>query len=63
MSKPCPFRNLPAARILGGEELAIIAGNGFTVSHGHVPVIPRRQVASFFEPTGTERSSRRRGAQ
>lgn len=29
MDKPCPFCNLPASRILGGDELAIIASDGF----------------------------------
>lgn len=63
MSKPCPFCNLPAARILGGDELAIFASDGFPVSPGHVLVIPRRHAASFFETTGAERSSRRHSAQ
>ena len=57
MSKPCPFCNLPAARILGGDELALIASDGYPVSPGHTLVIPRRHIGSFFETTAAERAS------
>ena len=55
--KPCPFCNLPSARILGGDELAIIASDGFPVSPGHTLIIPRRHIGSFFEATAAERAS------
>ncbi len=55
--KPCPFCNLPAARILGGDELGIIASDGFPVSPGHTLIIPRRHIGSFFEATAAERAS------
>jgi diadenosine tetraphosphate (Ap4A) HIT family hydrolase len=55
--KPCPFCNLPSARILGGDELAIIASDGFPVSPGHTLIIPRRHIGSFFEATDAERAS------
>jgi diadenosine tetraphosphate (Ap4A) HIT family hydrolase len=55
--KPCPFCNLPAARILGGDGLAIIASDGFPVSPGHTLIIPRRHIGSFFEATAAERAS------
>jgi hypothetical protein len=29
MDKSCPFCNLPASRILGGDELAVIASEAF----------------------------------
>ncbi|TRZ89292.1 MAG: HIT family protein [Rhodocyclaceae bacterium] len=57
MNKPCPFCNLAASRILGGDDLAIIASDGFPVAPGHALIIPRRHVASFFETTATERAS------
>lgn len=57
MSKPCPFCNLSASRILGGDELALIASDGYPVSPGHVLVIPRRHIGSFFETTAAERAS------
>lgn len=57
MDKPCPFCNLPASRILGGDELAIIARDGFPLAPGHALIIPRRHVASFFETTAAERAS------
>ena len=57
MDKPCPFCNLPASRILGGDELAIIASDGYPVSPGHALIIPRRHVGSFFETTAAERAS------
>lgn len=57
MTRPCPFCNLPAARILGGDELAFIASDGFPVSPGHALIIPRRHVGSFFETTAAERAS------
>lgn len=57
MNKPCPFCNLPATRILGGNELAFIASDGFPVSPGHALIIPRRHVGSFFETTAAERAS------
>ena len=57
MNKPCPFCALPASRILGGDELALIASDGFPVSPGHVLIIPRRHVGSFFETTAAERAS------
>lgn len=57
MTKPCPFCNLPASRILGGDELALIASDGFPVSPGHALIIPRRHVGSFFETTDAERAS------
>ncbi|NJD34290.1 MAG: HIT family protein [Betaproteobacteria bacterium] len=57
MKKPCPFCNLPAARILGGDDLALIASDGFPVAPGHALIIPRRHIGSFFETTAAERAS------
>ena len=57
MNKPCPFCALPASRILGGDDQALIASDGFPVSPGHALIIPRRHVASFFETTAAERAS------
>ena len=57
MSRPCPFCTLPATRILGGDDLALIASDGFPVAPGHTLIVPRRHVASFFEATAAERAS------
>ena len=57
MNKPCRFYDLPASRILGGDELALNASDGFPVSPGHALIIPRRHVGSFFETTAAERRS------
>ena len=57
MSRPCPFCTLPATRILGGDDLALIASDGFPVAPGHTLIVPRRHVTSFFEATAPERAS------
>jgi len=48
---------MPAARILGGDDLAFIASDGHPVSPGHALIIPRRHIGSFFEATAAERAS------
>lgn len=57
MNTPCPFCTLPPYRILAGDDLAIIASDGYPVSPGHALIIPRRHVGSFFETTAAERAS------
>ena len=53
----CVFCSLPAERIIDQNEHAIVIRDGFPISEGHILVIPRRHVASFFEVTTGERSA------
>jgi diadenosine tetraphosphate (Ap4A) HIT family hydrolase len=53
----CPFCQLPAARIVAEDELAVVIRDAFPVSAGHTIIVPRRHVRSFFEATDTERAS------
>lgn len=53
----CPFCNLPPLRIVAENELAVVVKDGFPVSPGHMLIIPRRHVASFFQITEAERAS------
>lgn len=52
----CPFCNVESEReIVASSSLSIAFFDGFPVSPGHVLIIPRRHVASFFELTLEER--------
>ena len=53
----CPFCQLPAARIVAEDELAVVIRDAFPVSAGHTILVPRRHIRSFFEATETERAS------
>jgi diadenosine tetraphosphate (Ap4A) HIT family hydrolase len=53
--KPCPFCNPPSERVILSNTLAIAIRDGFPVSPGHMLVIPKRHVATFFETTTEER--------
>jgi len=57
MNKVCPFCNLEASRVILENDLAIAICDGYPVSRGHVLVIPKRHVGSFFEITETERQA------
>jgi diadenosine tetraphosphate (Ap4A) HIT family hydrolase len=50
----CIFCNLPAERITCENELAIAIFDKFPVSPGHMLIISRRHIATFFEATGEE---------
>ena len=54
MNPPCPFCELPAARILAVDGPCLAFRDGFPVSEGHTLVIPRRHVPSFRELTPEE---------
>jgi diadenosine tetraphosphate (Ap4A) HIT family hydrolase len=45
---------LPPERILAANARALALADAFPVSPGHILIIPRRHVASFFELTGDE---------
>lgn len=52
----CPFCNVESEReIIASSSLSLAFFDGFPVSPGHVLIIPRRHVASFFELTQEER--------
>ncbi|MCY1278386.1 HIT domain protein [compost metagenome] len=53
----CPFCALPSSRILGENAHAFWIRDGFPVSPGHILIIPRRHVGSFFEVTPQERTA------
>lgn len=55
MNTSCPFCSLPSDRILGENDKALWFRDGFPVSPGHILVVPKRHVASFFETTAEER--------
>jgi diadenosine tetraphosphate (Ap4A) HIT family hydrolase len=57
VSAPCPFCSLPSARALFRNGHAISFRDAFPVTPGHTLVIPVRHVSSFFDTTGTERTS------
>lgn len=54
-SKPCFFCNLPPARIVMKNELAMAMRDDHPVSPGHTLVMPKRHVGSLFETTTEER--------
>ena len=56
-SKECPFCHLPNDRILFENNLAIAFRDGFPVTEGHLLVIPKRHIESWFELKSDERGS------
>ena len=55
--KSCAFCQLPASRVVAGDDLAVVIRDGFPVSQGHTLVIPRRHIRTFFELTTEERAT------
>jgi len=51
----CPFCNAQGAVL--GNDLAFAQFDKYPVNEGHLLVLPRRHVASWFEATGQERSA------
>lgn len=51
----CPFCELPKARIVSENELAVWIYDGYPVSAGHSLIIPKRHVGSFFNTTPQEK--------
>ena len=56
-SHECPFCHLPNDRILFENNLAIAFRDGFPVTEGHLLVIPKRHIESWFELKYDERES------
>lgn len=57
MSKDCPFCTLPPERILRQNKLALIIRDAYPVSPGHILIIPKRHVASYFEASEDEKAT------
>ena len=55
MDNNCPFCKVESEReIIASTSLSIAFFDGYPVSQGHVLIIPRRHVASFFDLTENE---------
>jgi len=55
MNAPCPFCSLEPSRIANTNALAVRIDDGFPISPGHILIIPRRDIGSFFQATAEER--------
>jgi len=53
----CPFCTLPAEWVIHTSQHGVIIKDGYPISTGHILVIPRRHVDSFFYLTADERTS------
>ena len=54
-AKPCPFCNPSPQRIVIGGVAAMALWDSYPLNPGHVLIVPRRHVASWFEVTVAER--------
>lgn len=45
----CDYRNLEIHTVIAEDELAYVRMDNFPASLGHVEVVPKRHVVSFFE--------------
>ncbi|KPV41530.1 HIT family hydrolase [Thiohalorhabdus denitrificans] len=57
MSGNCPFCELAEDRVLWSDDEVRVVADGFPVTPGHMLVITRRHVGSYFQTTDTERAS------
>ncbi|MBO8173100.1 MAG: HIT family protein [Bacillaceae bacterium] len=51
---PCPFCTLPDKQILIQNDLAIAFYDKYPVQHGHLLIIPKRHVETYFDATEQE---------
>jgi diadenosine tetraphosphate (Ap4A) HIT family hydrolase len=51
---PCPFCTIDPTRILHESGLVRILRDGFPVSPGHLLLVPRRHIVSWFDATPQE---------
>ncbi len=49
--KQCPFCSKPRDQVLAGNGLAMAFYDAYPVNEGHVLVVPRRHVETYFELT------------
>ena len=54
-AKACPFCNPPPQRIVIEGVVAMTLWDSYPLNPGHVLIVPRRHVASWFEATAAER--------
>ena len=54
---PCPFCAIDPARLLHESPLVRILRDGFPVSPGHLLLVPRRHIDSWFEATPEEQQA------
>ena len=54
-AKACPFCNPPPQRIVIEGVAAMALWDSYPLNPGHVLIVPRRHVASWFEATAAER--------
>ncbi|MEF8793138.1 HIT family protein [Thiohalorhabdus sp.] len=57
MSQRCPFCELGTQRVLWSDDQAAVVPDTYPVSPGHMLVITKRHVGSFFETSEAERAS------
>jgi diadenosine tetraphosphate (Ap4A) HIT family hydrolase len=50
----CPFCQIPAARIIEGNDLAYTVSDAHPVSRGHTLIIPWRHLTDFFDLSTAE---------
>ena len=50
----CPFCTLPRERVLYEGRLIQVIADAFPVTHGHVLLVPKRHVATWFEASPEE---------
>ena len=55
MTQPCPFCTLPEDAVIGGNELGVFFEDRYPVTPGHLLIVPRRHVATYFEATEEEK--------
>jgi diadenosine tetraphosphate (Ap4A) HIT family hydrolase len=53
----CPFCTVNPSRIIIENDLAMAICDGFPVSPGHLLIIPKKHIASFFETTEQEQTA------
>jgi ATP adenylyltransferase len=56
-SEGCPFCELPSARIVAENELALAFRDGFPVTEHHTLIIPKRHVSDYFDLFQPERNA------
>ena len=49
MKKNCPFCSLTFSRIVSETESAVLISDAFPVTKGHLLIIPKRHIISFFD--------------
>lgn len=56
-TRPCPFCDPPPEQWLAEAALALALWDSYPLNPGHVLIVPRRHVASWFDATPEERDA------